>query len=98
MWERVSAADRLALDPETGAIRSLLHNGREILQKSETLFLLNLRSGKKVTGSDFSSVADDGEFIHFRGSRTLQGMSVTIRLYSAGDGAFRILLHEAVLP
>ena len=98
MWERVSDADRLLLDPKTGAVRLLLHNGREILQKSETLFLLNLRSGKKVTGSDFSSVTDDGEFIRFRDSRTSPDMSVTIRLYPAGSGAFRIQLSEAVLP
>lgn len=98
MWERISGPDRLLLDPGSGSIRSLLHNGREILQKSETLFLLNLRSGKKVMGKDFTSVADDGEYIRFRDCPALPGMSVTIRLYPAGDGAFRIRLAEAVLP
>ena len=98
IWERISGADHLYLDPENGAVRSLVHDGREILQSSKTLFLLNLLSGKTVTGADFSSVSDDGKSIVFRDSRTLPGMAVTVRLSPAGNGAFRIRLAEAVLP
>ena len=98
MWERISGSDHLFLIPGNGAVRSLIHNGREILQESTTLFLLNLRSGKKVTGKDFSSVADDGECIVFRDNHALPGMSVTVRLISCGNGVFRIQLAEAVLP
>ena len=98
MWERISGSDRLQLIPENGAVRSLLHNGREILLESETLFLLKLRSGKKVTGADFSDITDDGESIRFRNDRAGLGMSVTVRLYPAGNGVFRIRLAEAVLP
>ena len=98
MWERISGSDRLQLIPGNGAVRSLVHNGREILQESETLFLLNLRSGKTVTGKDFSDITDDGESIFFHNARALPGMSVTVRLVSGGNGVFRIRLAEAVLP
>lgn len=98
MWERISGTDQLFLIPENGAVRSLIHDGRNILQESETLFLLNLRSGKKVTGKDFSIVSDDGEYIIFRDSQALPGMSVTIRLISCGNRVFRIQLAEAILP
>ncbi|MBQ6596389.1 MAG: hypothetical protein IJH79_02445, partial [Lentisphaeria bacterium] len=98
IWERISGSDRLQLIPGNGAIRSLLHNGREILQESVTLFQLDLRSGKKVTGTDFSDIADDGEAITFRSARELPGMSVTVRLVSGGNGVFRIRLADAVLP
>ncbi|MBO4366636.1 MAG: hypothetical protein J5843_03155, partial [Clostridia bacterium] len=98
IWERISGPDRLVLTPGSGAVRSLLHAGREILQPSGTLFQLDLRSGKTVTGADFSSVTDDGESIRFRSSPALPGMSVTVRLVSAGNGAFRARLSEVILP
>ena len=98
MWERISGLDHLFLIPENGAVRSLIHNGREVLLESTTLFLLNLRSGQKITGRDFSSVTDDGESIFFRDSHTRPGMSVTVRLVPGGNGAFRVRLSEVILP
>ena len=98
IWKRVSGNDHLLLDPASGAIRSLRHDDREILQAGETLFLLNLRSGKKITGTDFSTVIDDGETVSFSNCGTMPEMSVKIRLLAAENGAFRIRLAEAVLP
>ena len=98
IWERISGGDHLFLIPGNGAVRSLIHNGREILLESKTLFLLNLRSGKMVAGADFSDITDNGESIFFRSCPALPGMSVTVRLVPDGSGAFRIQLSEAVLP
>ena len=98
IWERISGNDHLYLDPASGAVHSLRHGDREILLESKTLFLLKLRSGKVVTGEDFSKVADDGESITFSSSGTMPEMSVKIRLYAAENGVFRIRLAEVILP
>ena len=45
IWERISGSDHLYLDPENGAVLSLVHDSREILQAGKTIFLLTLRSG-----------------------------------------------------
>ncbi|MBQ7177743.1 MAG: hypothetical protein IJS08_10045 [Victivallales bacterium] len=96
-WMRRTAQATLTFKENCGAISSLCYRGHQVLQPSETLFLLKFKNGIGVSGDDFGRCSDDGETISFDGCGKYPGLEVEISVRGEGD-VFHFRLRRLVMP